>query len=91
MRLTTVGLVGTLALALLAAPLVAGAQPPGKKIPRIGSLEHGSPSINPHLREAFQQGLRDLGWIEGQNVAIEYRYAEGKEERLPERADEVIQ
>jgi ABC-type uncharacterized transport system substrate-binding protein len=87
---TTVGIIITLALSILTAPLVADAQPPGKHIRRIGELEGGSPAVNPHLREAFQQGLRALGWVEGQNVAFESRYAEGKEERFPELAAELV-
>jgi len=76
-----------LILSLLMAPLVVAAQQAGK-IPRIGILAPGS-SPQP-WEEAFQQGLRELGWVEGQNVAIEYRYTEGKEERLPELAAELV-
>jgi putative ABC transport system substrate-binding protein len=70
---------------LLAAPLAAGAQPAGKVV-RIGYLEFGSAAPGtPHL-EAFRKGLRQLGWVEGQNTAIEVRYAEGKQDRLPDLA-----
>jgi putative tryptophan/tyrosine transport system substrate-binding protein len=86
----TFGLLVIFALGLLGARLCADAQPPGKKIPRIGELEGGSPSVNLHLREAFQQGLRELGWVEGQNFAFESRYAEGNEERFPELAAELV-
>jgi len=48
-----------------------------KKVPRIGYLASASPSSSAGRREAFRQGLRDLGFIEGQNVAVEHRYAEG--------------
>ena len=75
---------------LLALSFPAEAQQP-KKIPRIGWLEISSP--NPDvvsLIEVFRQGLRDLGWIEGQNVAFEYRYADGKVERLPDLAAELV-
>ena len=51
------------------------------KIPRIGFLFFGS-NDQPHL-ESFRQGLRDLGYVEGKNIAIEYRYAEGKPDALP--------
>src|SRR5216683_8196108 len=68
---------GTMAGGLLAAPRAAEAQPSGK-VPRVGYLSVFSPS-NPYPpSEAFWQGLHDLGWIEGQNIAIERRFAEGK-------------
>ncbi len=72
--------------ALLAAPLTADAQQPAK-VPRVGYL---SPAPGAHLVEAFRQGLRDLGWVEGQNISIEVRSAEGKYERLPELAAELV-
>jgi ABC-type uncharacterized transport system substrate-binding protein len=72
---------GTLAGGLLAAPLTVEAQP-AAKTPRIGYLAP-SLSSNPGLHEAFRLGLRDLGYVEGKNVLIEYRDAEGKDERLP--------
>ena len=74
--------------ALLAAPLVAEAQQ-AAKVTRIGYLSHNL-AASPHLREAFLQGLRDLGYVEGRNVVIEYRYAEGKPERLPALAAELV-
>jgi len=73
---------------LLAAPLAAEAQQ-AAKVPRIGYLAL-NPTANPHLHEAFRQGLRDLGYVEGRNVVIEYRDAEGKPERLPALAAELI-
>jgi putative ABC transport system substrate-binding protein len=73
---------------LLAAPLAAGAQP-AAKVPRIGYLANNL-TANPHLREAFLQGLRDLGYIEGRNIVIKYRSAEGKSERLPTLAAELV-
>jgi putative ABC transport system substrate-binding protein len=75
-------------LALGAAPLATEAQQ-AAKIARIGYL---SPSLatSPHLREAFRQGLRDLGYVEGRNLVIEYRDAEGKVERLPALAAELV-
>ena len=74
--------------ALLAAPLAAEAQQ-AAKVARIGYL---SPNLaaSPHLRDAFLQGLRDLGYVEGRNVVIEYRDAEGKLERLPALAAELV-
>ena len=67
--------------AILVARLAAEAQQ-AAKIARIGYL---SPNLatSPHRREAFRQGLRDLGYVEGRNLVIEYRDAEGKLERLP--------
>jgi putative ABC transport system substrate-binding protein len=76
----------TLAVGILGTPLPADAQPPSK-MPRIGYL---APASDAPLLEAFRQGLRDLGWVEGQNIAIEVRSAEGKYERLPELAAELV-
>jgi len=73
-------------LALLAAPLAAPAQQPGK-IARVGFLFFVT---SPFLDEAFREGLRELGYVEGQNIAIEYRSAEGKSERLPGLAAELV-
>ena len=64
-------------VALLLALSVSAEAQQLKKVPRIGVLHSGSPSSNAAQREAFRQGLRDLGFIEGQNVAVEHRYAEG--------------
>jgi putative ABC transport system substrate-binding protein len=80
--------IGTVAGGLLAAPLAAEAQQ-AAKIARIGYLA-GSLAGNPHLPEAFRQGLRDLGYVEGRTVVIEYRDAEGKLERLPALAVELV-
>src|ERR1700693_1643804 len=75
-------------LALGAAPLAAEAQQ-AAKIARIGYLT-SSLGVNPHLPEAFRQGLRDLGYVEGRNLVIEYRDAEGKVDRLPALAAELV-
>src|SRR5712691_5301402 len=77
-----------LAGGLLAAPLAAEAQQ-AAKVARIGYLSTNL-AANPHIHEAFRQGLRDLGYIEGRNVVIEYRDAEGKSERLPALAAELV-
>ena len=89
MRLRITGLLVTLAIALLTAPLAAGAQPPAK-VPRIGFLLGSSPGPDPRI-EGFRQGLRELAYVEGKNIAIEWRYAEGKEELVPKLAAELVQ
>jgi putative ABC transport system substrate-binding protein len=75
--------------AAVAWPIAARAQQPGKKF-RIGYLGISSPSLEPHYLEAFRQKLRDLGQIEGENIAIEYRWAEGQDDRLPNLASELV-
>src|SRR5262245_27780588 len=83
--------VALVALALLAAPLVAGAQPAGK-VYRIGILYESTgydPNADPTER-AFIDGLREHGYIVGQNLVIEFRSAYGKRERLPELAAELV-
>jgi putative ABC transport system substrate-binding protein len=80
--------IGALTRTFLAAPLAAEGQQAGK-VARIGYLS-GSLAAGPHLPEAFRQGLRDLGYVEGRNVVIEYRDAEGTFERLPALAAELV-
>ncbi len=82
-----IGLV--LALLFTLAPLSADAQQAGK-VHRIGYLGPSSPSLESHLVEAFRQRLRDLGYIEGQNINIDYRWAEGQDDRFPDLAAEVV-
>jgi len=60
------------------------------KIPRIGFLSPTFPSTNPARREAFRQGLRELGYVEGKNIVIEWRSAEGKADRLSALAAELV-
>ncbi len=74
---------------LLALCFSAEAQQPAK-IPRIGFLDNSTAAGSAVLVEAFRQELRKLGWIEGKNIAIEYRFAEQKLERLPELAAELV-
>ena len=75
---------------LLLAPFsVVEAQQP-KKIPRIGYLSGGFLSSESARTEAFRQGLRELGYMEGKNISIEYRFAEGKPDRLTEIAAELV-
>ena len=61
-----------------------------RKVPRIGLLEPGTAASVSARVDAFKQGLRSLGYIEGQTIAIEYRYAEGKPETLPDLATELL-
>src|SRR5437016_13171356 len=75
--------------ALLAAPLAAKAQQAGKVF-RIGYLSAPTRDSVEGILEAFLRALRALGWIEGQNVVIEYRWAEGDLERLPRLAEELV-
>jgi putative ABC transport system substrate-binding protein len=78
----------TLASALAVA--LATAQQP-KKVPRIGYLSgRGDPSTPDPLVDAFRQGLRDLGYIEGKNILVEYRYAEGKLDRIPSLVADLV-
>ena len=89
MRLRTIGLISILALGLLAAPLPAEAQQAGK-IHRIGYLSVRSREREKGYFPAFQQGLRKLGYVEGKNIVIEYRWAAGERERLPALAAELL-
>jgi putative ABC transport system substrate-binding protein len=75
-------------VALGAVPLAAGAQQ-AAKVPRIGYLSVNLAGSS-HMTEGFRQGLRDLGYVEGRNVVIEFRDAEGKLERLPALAAELV-
>ena len=70
-------------------PLAARAQQTGK-LPTIGFLGGTSPSVVSQSVAAFVQRLRELGWVEGRNVAIEYRWAEGRSERFAEIAAEFV-
>jgi putative tryptophan/tyrosine transport system substrate-binding protein len=77
------------ALASVLSPLSARAQQQGK-LPTIGFLGATTPAIWSAFIPPFQQRLRELGWIDGQNIAIEYRWAEGREDRYAEFADEFV-
>jgi putative tryptophan/tyrosine transport system substrate-binding protein len=87
MRMNVVRL--TLCAILFAPCSSAQAQQTGK-VARIGYLVAASPSSNATRIEAFRQGLRELGYVEGKNIVIEYRYAEGKFDRLPALAAELV-
>jgi putative ABC transport system substrate-binding protein len=82
-----------LALCVLAVPLSAEAQP-AEKVYRIGYLSIGSapstPGIYTRPLEGFRQQLRELGWVEGRNIAIEFRFADGRADRLPSLAEELV-
>jgi putative ABC transport system substrate-binding protein len=75
---------------VLAAPLAAGAQMGTAKVYRVGYLGSTAASANPRGLEAFRHQLHELGWLEGQNIVIEYRYADGRFERLPALAAELV-
>src|SRR5262245_16164208 len=70
-------------------PVVAGAQPTGK-VPRIGFLGSASPTSSAKAVDTLRMGLRDLGYVEGQNIVIEFRWAEGKYDQLPQLVRELI-
>jgi putative ABC transport system substrate-binding protein len=76
-------------IVLVTGAAIADAQQP-KKIPRIGYLSANFPTTNPARIEAFRQGLRELGYVEGKNIVIEWRSAEGKLDRLPALAAELV-
>jgi putative ABC transport system substrate-binding protein len=80
--------IGTLAGVLLAAPLTAEAQ--AGRVWRIGYLDQGSEANNRLYVDGLRQGLRDLGWVEGRNIAIEARFAEGKTDQLARLAADLV-
>src|SRR5262245_57847040 len=77
------------AVILLAVAIIAEAQQP-PKIPRIGYLSNADAATDSARAGGLRLALRDLGYIEGQNIATEYRYAEGKVDRAPEQAAELV-
>src|SRR5262249_52372845 len=77
--------------AVVAWPLAARAHQPTPRVPRVGWLVTGSPTSYRFSLAAFRDGLKALGYIEGQNIKIDYRWAEGNVDRLPELADELVQ
>jgi putative tryptophan/tyrosine transport system substrate-binding protein len=87
---SAVGCLVTLVLSLLVAPLTAETPPTGK-VARIGFLAPGTATTGAGGRQAFTERLRQHGWIEGQNLTIEYRWAEGQYERLPDLAADLAQ
>jgi len=89
MRIGRTRLIAALSLGLFAWALAADAQQP-TKIPRVAVLSDETPALAAKFFEPFAQGLSDLGWIEGQNVTIERRYAEGDNRLLPYLATELV-
>jgi len=87
--LRLIGLAVVLVLSVFAVPLAAEAQQ-AEKVYRIGCLMSPSSSSERARVEAFRKGLHDLGYAVGRNIVIEYRYADGKAERLPAMADELV-
>jgi putative tryptophan/tyrosine transport system substrate-binding protein len=83
------GVLTILFVVVLAVAFIADAQQP-KKVPRIGYLSPFDPATESTRSEPFRLALRELGYIEGQNIAIDYRYAEGKLDRYPELAAELV-
>jgi putative ABC transport system substrate-binding protein len=79
----------TLCAMLLAFGVIVEAQP-SKKVPRLGVLISARPATASRRIEAFERGLRELGYVEGKNILLELRYAEGRPETLPERVDELV-
>src|SRR6476661_11255788 len=86
---TTTILYLSLTIAMVVAGARVEAQQP-QKIPRIGYLAGTSPATESTRTEAIRLALRELGYIEGQNITIEYRYAEGKRDREPQFASELV-
>ena len=83
-----IGAIGAIGSAALAFPAALRAQQP--KMPVIGFLSSGYPAADAYLVNAFRQGLKEIGYAEGQNVAIEYRWAEGQYERLPALTTDLV-
>jgi putative ABC transport system substrate-binding protein len=83
-------LISALLLSVATFVQLASAQQPGK-MPRIGYLSGGSQSGSGSLLDGFRQGLRDHGYIEGKNIIVEYRFAEGKVDRIPSLVAELVQ
>lgn len=89
MRLSAIAFIVLLTLSIGVVPLTAAAQQTGK-VDRIGILMSGTSATMQHLLEAFQDGLREKGWVEGQNLRSEVRWAEGKLERFADLAAELV-
>lgn len=88
-RRTLSPIAGAALLLLLATPFTAEAQAPGKMY-RIGYIQTAAPNEMEHLTKALDDGFRELGYVEGRNIAFERRWAEGRQERLPAFAAELV-
>ena len=84
-----IALLGSATAASAVWPLPVGAQTP-PKIPRVGYIAGSNPAATEHTFGAFQQRLRELGYVEGQSIALEVRWAEGRSERIPELVAELV-
>jgi putative ABC transport system substrate-binding protein len=89
MHIRALALIGALTLPALVAPFPANAQP-ATKVPRIGVLHPGAPAAVSQFVEAFSQGLRERGYVEGQNIIVERRFGDAKAERISEAAAELV-
>src|SRR4030095_7875845 len=85
-----IGFAVVLTLSLTLEPLSTAAAQPPEKIPRIGFLGPRTRSDAGGYVDAFLQGLRDLGWVDGKTIVIEYRWAEGKSNRVPDLVAELV-
>ena len=92
MRLAVIRPATAVVLLLFATSLGTAAAQPAGKVPRVGYLNGGSSSdpVRQRRLEAFRQGLRDLGYMDGQNIAIESRWAEGRYDRYPALAADLV-
>ena len=89
-RLVTTRLATAVVLILLAVPFATSAAQPSERVPRVGALWPNTRAAQQRTHDAFLQGLQEHGWVDGKNVVIEYRWAEGRPERLPELAAELV-
>jgi putative ABC transport system substrate-binding protein len=90
MKFWTVGVIAAITIGMLWAPPTSEGQQPATKSARIGFLGNSTSVLEAHLVDAFREGLRDLGYEEGRNLVIDYRWAEGNYERFPALIAELI-
>src|SRR5215468_11444435 len=82
-------IIGVFTISVLITPSASQAQHTGH-VPRVGYLGTSSASLEPELVKAFQEGLRERGYVEGQNIVIEYRWAEGNYQRFPDLVADLV-